>query len=126
MAKNRTSQQENLSSKTGIDVTSELGFIKPEKKAPIQDKPAKKAVVETVGKKAETKTAVVETSAKKSQKSKLMRPLDPEKVENTCKISAIISEDAKHNLEKYAKLYGYKKLSPFLNDLLERLDLYLD
>ena len=68
----------------------------------------------------------VETSAKKSQKSKLLRPLDPEKVENTCKISAIISEDAKHNLEKYAKLYGYKKLSPFLNDLLERLDLYLD
>ena len=148
MAKNRTSQQEDLTSKTGINVMSDLGFSKP---APV--KPAEQATIKNVDKLADDKPASEQKSAKLSQdstntqtadkpekpapvatakapltgkKTKLQRPADPNRQEETCKISAIISVEAKANLEKYAKLYGYKKLSPFLNDILERLDLYMD
>ena len=42
------------------------------------------------------------------------------------KISCILTEKAKENLDKYAAMYGYRKISPFVNDLLEHLDAYLD
>ena len=146
MAKNKSSQQVDLASKTGINVTSNLDFVKkpavPEEVAPIIEET-------TVDKLVDSKDNNPKPSAKTSQnakpapkidtpvieapekpvskgKTKLKRPDDPEREDNICKISANISEEAKRNLEKYAKLYGYKKLSPFLNDLLERLDLYMD
>ncbi len=58
--------------------------------------------------------------------SKLKKPKNIKKDETIHKISALISTDAKNNLEKYAKMYGYKKLSPFINDLFEHLDAYMD
>ena len=64
--------------------------------------------------------------ASKKGSAKLEKISSPKKEETTLKISALISPLAKANLEKYSKEYGYKKLSPFLNDLLEHLDAYLD
>ena len=41
------------------------------------------------------------------------------------RVSCIISDRAKRNLDKYAELYGYEKKGPFINALLEHLDAYL-
>ena len=147
MAKSKTSQQEDLTSKTGINVMSELGFKKPigmQEKSASDKKNTKETASKSVDNLAEAESTAKNESAKLSQKeeppaakpvitkpsdskkSKLKRPDDPDKEVETCKISAIISAEAKANLERYSKLYGYKKMSPFLNDLLERLDLYMD
>lgn len=145
MAKNRTSQQEDLTSKTGINVMSDLGFSKPTQTKPVineeiknvdklaaandvpQKNSAKLSQESTIKEQSVQKAAEpAKTMTKSEKRTKLQRPDDPNRQEETCKISAIISAEAKANLEKYAKLYGYKKLSPFLNDILERLDLYLD
>lgn len=66
------------------------------------------------------------TNSKEHVAKKLKKPARMLIDESTVKISAIISPLAKENLEKYAKLYGYKKLSPFINELFENLDAYMD
>ena len=158
MAKSKTSQQEDLSSKTGINVISDLGFSKtkpvierteeiekpiepeiPEEKVDkLAEEPMLKEESANLTQVApsieEEKPQIAETQEKPDlltqkptrKRSKLRRPDDPQYESATCKISAIISEEARANLEKYSHLYGYKKMSPFLNDLLERLDLYMD
>ena len=151
MAKSKSSQQVDLSanSKTGINITSDLGFAsRPvnhsnlgQEDPKAEDLRVDRSVDSNTNKPdntdimshsqipdiGEAKKSTDTTSKPASKgKSKLKRPDEPGKEDNICKISANISEEAKRNLEKYAKLYGYKKLSPFLNDLLERLDLYMD
>ena len=154
MAKSKTSQQENLTSKTGINVMTDLGFNKVTTKVtPItatntaeeekvdnlaqvametQPESAKlsqestSAETDNTDKKPSLATNNEKPTVKPGKRSKLKRPDNPNSDEEMCKISANISVEAKANLEKYAKIYGYKKMSPFLNDILERLDLYLD
>lgn len=145
MAKAKSSAQEDLSaSKTGIDLTAGLGFINKSENKP-EDKPAEiikekidevpkekeesvdKKVVTTNSSTVEVKVKQKSPAKKGSEKnSKLVKPENPDKVSETHKISALISTEAKENLEKYAKIYGYKKISPFINDLFEHLDAYLD
>ena len=154
MAKSKTSQQENLTSKTGINVMTDLGFNKVTPKVtPMTDtNTAEEIKVDNLAQvtieaqpesaklsQESTSTETANTDKKPSlaannekpmekpgKRSKLKRPDNPNSDEEMCKISANISVEAKANLEKYAKIYGYKKMSPFLNDILERLDLYLD
>ena len=154
MAKSKTSQQENLTSKTGINVMTDLGFNKVTPKVtPItatntaeeekvdnlaqvametQPESAKlsqestSVETENTDKKPSLAANKEKPTVKPGKRSKLKRPDTPNSDEEMCKISANISVEAKANLEKYAKIYGYKKMSPFLNDILERLDLYLD
>ncbi|MCR5099589.1 MAG: hypothetical protein K6B14_11690 [Lachnospiraceae bacterium] len=151
MAKSKSSQQVDLSTntRTGINITSDLGFSNMSVKEPDAGISSQNDEDQKVDKLVDPKDNNVKVSANMSHdamgessattkrsegpvksvsksKSKLKRPDNPDREDNICKISANISEEAKKNLEKYAKIYGYKKLSPFLNDLLERLDLYMD
>ena len=101
----------------------------------VEETKVEPSVNQTVTTKSESSTAAKTKESSKSkpvakkQKSastKLQRPENPDKDETIYKISALISGQAKENLEKYAKLYGYKKISPFINDLFEHLDAYMD
>lgn len=134
MAKTKSSAQEELSaSKTGIDMTFGLGFT-PAVKEKNEEVKKPEVIVEETKKAtvAETKAAPAKTTKSKANsaapktKAKLQKPEDPEKDETIHKISALISTQAKENLEKFAKMYGYKKISPFINDLFEHLDAYMD
>ena len=144
MAKIKSSQQSNLS-KTGIDLASGFDFTKKEdKKAEASSlglDSTKSKNTTNIGKTAAFKkeTAATSTKSEKTapkvtqtekqitashQAKKLQIPNEPV-VEKNTKMSIVVSDLAKSNVEKYAKLYGYKKLSPFLNDLFENLDAYL-
>lgn len=132
MAKAKTSQQDNLSlSRTGIDMTEGLGFGK---KINVDNLVEDKKVDNLVESSSKSETEhVVDTYNNHESvlsnikpSTKLKRPESLNNDDTTYKISALISPKAKDNLEKYAKLYGYKKLSPFINDLFERLDAYMD
>lgn len=139
MAKSKSSQQENLaSSKTGIDMTAGLGFTndvkigspakkKPEVSPAVDTLAVDKKAVETQANLSQVKTEPRPKNLSSSHVSKkLKRPSGLLTDDSTVKISAIISVLAKENLEKYAKLYGYKKLSPFINELFENLDAYME
>lgn len=119
MSKTKSSLPESL--KTGIDVTKGLDFNRPINTSYL-DNGEKQEERKTVEPKKEYKSK--ESKKKQSKSSKLEKmPLDDGERYH---LSIYITNKAKKNLEKYSKEYGYRKMSPFVCDLLENLDAYLD
>jgi hypothetical protein len=137
MAKSKSSVQENIATRTGIDIVGGLNFRNLAKQAPaveealVQEKEDKPEQVS----KAEAKTHV-EKQAPEKEYSKVRKEESPKekdedvvsallyrkKEEEKHHVNCVITDKAFNNLTEQAKKHGYKKLSPFINAVFENLD----
>ena len=125
-----SSSDSNRKNKTGIDIAGGLNFELPVSDSSNQDTKendlsnadeqtnidlVEYAPIGTIGATEEDINETPSTGLKKQQLN----------TGNRYHISVYISEKARRNLNKYKEIYGYRKTSPFISELLENLDAYL-